>query len=90
MHSTIKRPRTEPYDIWCARRKIQKKELKQYLKGRPVWISMQLIAYYNESDIYELRPKFKRRKIQGTYVMPLCPLCQEKEKYCKCIKLLGG
>jgi len=34
MHQTKIRPATEPYDIWCARRKIQNKEVKIYLRGR--------------------------------------------------------
>ena len=65
MHVTTIRPTIpycEPYGIWCARRKMQKKALKQYLRGRVFWPAS-----------------------QGTYVMPLCPLCGHKEKKCTCL-----
>ena len=85
MHQTQVRPRTEPVEFWKARRKLQQKEVKEYLKGKPVWRSMILLDKRKKPTD---RPDLERVKLRGTYVMPLCPFCGLKEKKCTCLDLL--
>ena len=65
LHQTLTRPPTEPYEIWKERRRIQNKELRQYLKGRLIWCSAMM---YNKRT--ELKPEWKKIKVQGTYKKP--------------------
>lgn len=91
MHQTRVRPRTEPYDIWCARRKMQQKALKEYLKGRVIWTSCVTVDTRKGTD--RVRPPrkkdLKKVKVQGTYVAPRCSFCNEKEKRCQCWRLIN-
>jgi hypothetical protein len=75
-HITKIRPPTEPYEFHRARQKVQQKDMKEYLKGRVVWRSC--IRMHNGKNF----------KLEGTYVMPICPLCLKKEKRCICLKNL--
>ena len=34
MYLTKVRPRTEPYEFWTARRKVQQQDIKVWLRGR--------------------------------------------------------
>ena len=58
MYRTLVRPKTEPYEIWKERRRIQTKEIKEYLKGRFIWKSSALI---------KTTKGLKKIKVQGTY-----------------------
>jgi hypothetical protein len=97
MHQTRVRPPTEPYDIWCARRKMQQKALKEYLRGRPIWISNVLVDKRPKDKQYSPpRPAIRRSLIskdlksvvvQGTMIAKRCFICQKKESKCKCWKI---
>ena len=87
---TQKRPVTEPYAFWAERRRLQKKDLRLYLKGRIMWISCWL---ENTAKPLE-KPVFKKRKVQGTFKYDTCLLCLGKLKHknpkkgCKCGDLI--
>jgi len=89
---TVVRPETEPYEFHRARQRVQKKEMKRYLReGVSRHRSCILIPTTQEPksmsgfhNRLNERKYYKRVAIQGTYVMPTCPLCLEKEKKCKC------
>lgn len=85
MHQTKVRPRTEPYDIWCARRKMQRKAIDRYIKyGTPIWRSNILI---NTNKNPAGKPRLKSVVLQGTYRNE-CVLCRKHVKKCKCSELL--
>jgi hypothetical protein len=100
MHQTKVRPPTEPYEIWCARRKLQQKELKEYLKGRVIWRSNILVDKRPPHRRFSPPRKPIRKKLiskdlksvplLGTYVAPVCFLCEKKEKRCECWKKANG
>jgi hypothetical protein len=91
MHQTRQRPPTEPYEFWKARQKMQRKALKEYLKGNPIWRSNILID--TRKGIKVGPPKktdLKSVVLQGTFVKERCVFCGEKDKRskCKCWKLI--
>ena len=91
-HQTRVRPSTEPYEIHRARQRVQQKDMKIYLRLGPVrHVSCVLQPLVKEPPTtfgfhnrLNLRRYFKKVAIDGTYVMPICPLCDKKEKKCKC------
>ena len=46
---TMKRPKTEPYEIWKERRRLQQRDLKLYLKGVVFWPSKVKGTYTKEA-----------------------------------------
>jgi hypothetical protein len=98
-HITKIRPPTEPYEIHRARQKVQQRDMKEYLRGRVVWRSCILIPTSKHHGVktvtkqkgnggtYERVPfGMTKVKVEGTYVMPLCPLCLHKDKHCICLE----
>ena len=83
-HTTKKRPPTEPMAFHRARQRAQQADMKEYLKGFPIWRSNLLVATFTEGTL--LPTGTKKIALQGTYVMPLCILCGKKEKKCICLK----
>jgi hypothetical protein len=65
LYITTVRPPTEPYEFWKARRRIQQKELEQYLAGRFIWSSHILVNKGTKAI-----PKLEKVKLQGTYRKP--------------------
>lgn len=91
-NQTRVRPPTEPYEIHRERQRQQQKDLKIYLRFGPTRHSSSvLMPLVNEPPSFSgfhnrlnERRYYKKVKISGTYVMPLCPFCAKKEKKCKC------
>lgn len=81
-HQTRVRPPTEPWEFHRARQRAQQKDMKVYLRGRPIWRSNMLMPLYEGLIVVGTKPM----PLQGTYKTPICPLCLKKEKrgHCKC------
>jgi hypothetical protein len=93
-HQTKVRPATEPYEIHRERQRRQQADLKVYLRLGPVrHVSCYLmptvlnppstIGFHNRLNE---RKYYKKVEVHGTYVMPICPFCNKKEKRCKCME----
>lgn len=93
-NQTRVRPATEPYEIHRERQRRQQKDLKLYLRMGPTRYSSCLLMPLTTEKIplggfhnrLNERKYFRKVKIGGTYVMPICPLCLRKEKKCICLE----
>ena len=93
-HQTRVRPLTEPYEMHRERQRRQQKDLKVYLRMGPTrYTASVLMPLTNEPhplggfhNRLNERKYYKKVKISGTYVMPMCPFCDVKEKLCTCLE----
>jgi hypothetical protein len=90
-HKTHKRPYNEPMILHRARVKAQQEDLKDYLKGHPIWRSCLMIDTRKGIKVGPPKQKdLKKIPLQGTYVAPRCPMCAKKARKgpngCKCMK----
>ena len=86
MHQTKIRPQAENYGIWCARRKMQRKAINDYIRrGTVLWRSNILLDIRKKPTD---KPLLKTFKLQGTYRND-CVLCGNHVKKCTCGDVLG-